>query len=303
MEFLRYPSLSKIGNVEVENIEVGTCHIMPKIDGTNASMWTNGKEACFGSRNRQLSLDNDNAGFMNHMVDRTNWTSDNYFDYLSDNPKHILYGEWLVPHSLKDYRDDAWKKFYVFDVYDTETEEFIPYDIYVHEFKTNYPGIIYIPVFKVMKNPTVKDLYFQAKEIKYLLKDPSCIGEGVVIKNYSWVNKNKRQTWAKLITTEFKDKHILEMGGSESGGICNEEKLVDHCVTMALIHKEHAKIVVRDGGWSSKSIPELLNTVFYCLVHEELWDALKLINHGSVNFKALKTFTILKIKKTMPELF
>lgn len=302
MEFLRYPSLSKIGNVEVENIEVGTCHIMPKIDGTNASMWYEfaGNRFCFGSRNRELSLDNDNAGFMNHMISQG---GEYYYHYLFNNPNHILYGEWLVPHSLKDYRDDAWKKFYVFDVYDTETEEFIPYDIYVHDFKTNYPGIIYIPVFKVMKNPTVEDLYFQAKEIKYLLKDPTCIGEGVVIKNYSWVNRNRRQTWAKLITTEFKDKHVAEMGGSESGGVCNEEKIVDHCVTEALVRKEHAKILVRNNGWSSKDIPTLLFNVFYCLFHEELWDALKLINHGSVNFKALKTFTILKIKKTMPELF
>lgn len=47
MEFLRYPSLSKIGNVEVENIEVGTCHIMPKIDGTNASIWMDGAVSSF----------------------------------------------------------------------------------------------------------------------------------------------------------------------------------------------------------------------------------------------------------------
>ena len=54
---------------------------------------------------------------------------------------------------------------------------------------------------------------------------------------------------------------------------------------------------------SNKCIPRLLETVFYCLVKEELWDALKVINYGSINFKALKTFTIMKIKEVKPELF
>ena len=40
--------------------------------------------------------------------------------FLIEYPYLRLYGESLVPHSIKDYREDAWRKFYVFDVYDME---------------------------------------------------------------------------------------------------------------------------------------------------------------------------------------
>ena len=32
------------------------------------------------------------------------------------NPGCRFFGEWLVPHSLKTYREDAWRDFYIFDV-------------------------------------------------------------------------------------------------------------------------------------------------------------------------------------------
>jgi ATP-dependent RNA circularization protein (DNA/RNA ligase family) len=41
-----------------------------------------------------------------------------------------LYGEWLVPHTLKTYNDDAWRKFYVFDVFDRKKERLLSYDEY-----------------------------------------------------------------------------------------------------------------------------------------------------------------------------
>ena len=40
----------------------------------------------------------------------------NLLEYLKANPTHRLFGEWLIPHRLRTYRDDAWKRFYVFDV-------------------------------------------------------------------------------------------------------------------------------------------------------------------------------------------
>lgn len=305
MDFLRYPSLSKLGHDEVEGIVIGQTYIMPKIDGTNGSLWVDWSDEIghwvlhAGSRNRELSLDNDNAGFFQAMSGPEGLP---YYQYLCKNPDHILYGEWLVPHSLKNYRDDAWRKFYVFDIYDASSECFIPYEYYEHTLK-NYPGLHYIPVYKIAKNPSTDELWRISKDIKYLLKEEHHIGEGIVIKNYHWSNKFKRQVWAKLVNAEFKEKHVLEMGASESGGECNEEKIVKHAVTEALIEKEYAKIVLDQGGWSNKCIPRLLETVFYCLVKEELWDALKVINYGSINFKALKTFTIMKIKEVKPELF
>ena len=62
MSFERYQHIVKVGADDVEDIEFGTCYIYPKLDGTNTSAWFEDGEIKVGSRNRELSLDNDNQG-------------------------------------------------------------------------------------------------------------------------------------------------------------------------------------------------------------------------------------------------
>lgn len=64
--FIKYQHIERIGTSEVEGILDGDCYVFPKLDGTNASIWMDDAELCCGSRNRQLSLENDNGGFINH---------------------------------------------------------------------------------------------------------------------------------------------------------------------------------------------------------------------------------------------
>ena len=37
MEFKKYQHIERLGTLEVEGIELGTCYVFPKIDGTNGS--------------------------------------------------------------------------------------------------------------------------------------------------------------------------------------------------------------------------------------------------------------------------
>ena len=92
--------------------------------GSNSSVWLDGDDIKCGSRNRELTLDNDNAGFYKSILD----DYDNIHQYLYKHPTHRLFGEWLIPHTLKTYDKDAWRKFYVFDV--MIEDEYINYDIY-----------------------------------------------------------------------------------------------------------------------------------------------------------------------------
>ena len=102
MEFLKYQHLEKFGTTEVMDIEMGTCYIFPKIDGTNASLWfDNGVQG--GSRRRHLSINSDNAGFLNWAIEQ-----DEIINFFSVNKTLRLCGEWLVPHTLKTYIDSAW---------------------------------------------------------------------------------------------------------------------------------------------------------------------------------------------------
>lgn len=315
MTFLRYPHLERYGNQEVADIDFGICHIFPKLDGTNASVWYEkspegwNKIVC-GSRNRQLNWklstpekvvddsdkQSDNAGFALWMREQTH-----IHTFLYENPNIVLYGEWLVPHTIKNYRDDAWRKFYVFDVYDKYTEKFLSYDNY--QGLLHLAGIEYIPCLQTIRNPSYDNLICAAKEFsKYLMKDGQT-GEGIVIKNYEWKNKYNRITWAKIVNSEFKEQNAKEFGPSELINVSNAEKIVEKCCTKTLVEKEYTKILMQEEGWSSRLIPKLLHTVYYSIVTEELWNCLKTINKGSVNFRELEHLCFKKIKTLKPEIF
>ena len=92
MDFVKYPHLERFGTDEVDGINVGECHIFPKIDGTNASFWWDGEKLACGSRNRRLSVDEDNAGFMNWAI-----TQPHVVEFARQFPLLVVYGEWLVP--------------------------------------------------------------------------------------------------------------------------------------------------------------------------------------------------------------
>lgn len=301
MEFRKYQHIERFGTDEVDGIEFGKCYIFYKIDGTNASVWLDkeGKVKA-GSRNRELTLENDNAGFYNAIIN-----DERIINYLNKHPSHRLFGEWLVPHTLKTYRQDAWRKFYIFDVcLDKEDGlEYIPYDIYkplLEEFNLDY-----IPPLAIITNPTYESLIkCLEKTGQFLIEDGKGIGEGIVIKNYDFYNKYKRQTWAKIVANEFKEKHHKEMGCPEiKTEKMIEEKIVDDFCTESFIEKEYTKIVIEQNGWQSKYIPMLLGRVFSELIKEESWNIVKKYKNPKIDYKTLNALVIRKIKETKKEVF
>lgn len=301
MEFRKYQHLERFGTDEVQGIEFGEVYIFPKIDGTNASVWLgDDRYVKAGSRNRELSYENDNAGFFKFAS-----AHDGIIRYLQDHPNHRLYGEWLVPHSLKTYREDAWRKFYVFDVVldvGDDDFEYIPYEVYKNELDEY--GIDYIIPIAKMKNSTYESFMKSLEKNTFLIKDGEGVGEGIVIKNYGFKNRFRRTTWAKIVTTEFKEKHAKEMGVNEIElKKMIEEEIVDEYVTSALVEKEYAKIVNEMDGWQSKYIPILLSKVFYEVINEETWHFIKKHKMPTINFRTLNALTTQKIKEVKKELF
>ncbi len=294
--FIKYQHLERFGNTEVEGIQIGTTYVFPKIDGTNASLWMEDGVLCAGSRNRQLSVEADNAGFFNAMKDdRRMLAFFNKYPYLT------LYGEWLVPHTLNTYREDAWRRFYVFDVYDQVAEKLWHFDVYEPLLKEF--NIDYLAPLAIMKNASV-DMYTACLEKNvFLIKDGAGFGEGIVIKNYDFVNRFGNQVWAKIVTNEFKENHHKEMGAPVLGGVVLEQTIVDKYVTQAMVDKVHAKIVLAQDGWHSKCIPQLLNTVFYDLVKEETWNFIKENKNPLIDFRALHVYTVAKVKQLRSDLF
>lgn len=301
MEFRKYQHLERYGTDEVDGIEFGDCFIFPKIDGTNSSIWLDDEgNVKAGSRNRTLSLENDNAGFYAHVL-----SNDKLISYLKKHPTHRLYGEWLVPHTIKTYREDAWRKFYVFDITidkGEESVEYIPYDIYkpmLDEFELEY-----IPPIAKVSNATYETFLKALEKNEFLIQDGQGVGEGIVVKNYDFYNKYKRQTWAKIVTTEFKEKHNKTMGYNElKVSKMVEEEIVEEFCTSAFIEKEFAKIINEKEGWKSQYIPMLLGRVFSELVKEEIWNILKKYKNPKIDFKTLNALTVQKIKKVKQDIF
>ena len=137
MEFKKYQHVERFGTIETDGIDNGMCYVFPKIDGTNAQLWWD-DGLCAGSRNRELTVGADNAGFYEWAKGQRVFNS-----FFGKHPQLRLYGEWLVPHTLKTYNESVWRKFYVFDVMDED--KYLHYDEYskiLDEF-----GIEYIPLF------------------------------------------------------------------------------------------------------------------------------------------------------------
>lgn len=296
MEFRKYMHIEKFGTTEVDGIELGRCYVFPKIDGTNSSVWQGAFNIAAGSRTRELTVDKDNAGFYQWVIN-----NDSLKRLIYDMPALVVYGEWLVPHSLKTYKETAWKDFYVFDVWDISTGKYMPYEEY-QKIMELY-NISYIPPIAIITNPSEDQLYYQLQNNIFLIEDGKGKGEGIVIKNYDFVNKFGRTTWAKIVTSEFKEKNAKPMGAPEmSGAKMVEYEIAEKYVTLHLCEKVYNKIE-NEKGWTSKCIPQLLNTVYYDLLREDSWNFVKEHKNPTINYNTLMGFTFMKVKEHLPKLF
>jgi hypothetical protein len=228
-DYVKYQHVEKLGSDDVDGILFGEVYVFPKIDGTNAHIWEEDGTIHFGSRTREVSIESDNAGFMNWAAANKNIWHDLFYALP---PKSHVFGEWLVPHSLKTYRDDAWRNFYLFDIV-LENGMHMPYEEYHPLIKDT--GVNYIPPLRIIKNPQLENIMRVLDDNNYLIEDGKGIGEGVVLKNYNFVNKYGRQVWAKIVTSEFKEKHHKEMGAPVTSGTAYvEEEIVEHYLTETL---------------------------------------------------------------------
>lgn len=321
-EFVRYHHVERLGTTEVEGIEVGQAHVFPKLDGANASIWERDGSLRAGSRNRELSLERDNAGFLAWAVGR-----DELLQAVVDHPDWVIYGEWLVPHTFKAYREDAWKRFWVFDVYSRITEKLLHYDEYSSVLREL--GLDVIEPLAIVTNGSDDRFVHLASTNTYLVQDGGGAGEGVVIKNYAYTNRFGRQCWAKVVRNEFKEENRRAFGVTEIGDRMIEAEIAEYYVTPSFVAKERAKIQqalweehLSAGGpvidsrdvWDmdafigtrearSKLIPRLLETVFHELVREETYDIVKRYRGPTIDFRKLRAQVVYRTKLGAADLF
>lgn len=297
--FKKYQHLDKLGSQGTEGILDGECYVFPKLDGTNASLWSEEGKICAGSRTRQLSEDSDNAGFYKAML-----VDPSIHKFFLSYPNIRLYGEWLVPHTLKTYKNHAWRKFYVFDVVNEDANgkfEYVPYDVYKEWL--DFAGLNYIPPYFKSDKLTSDNLNEFLDKNDYLVAEG--VGEGLVVKRYDYVNRFGHIVWAKVVHSDFKDAlkkfKINDLEFAEP----IETKIVNAFLNQSLIDKVYAKLCVanEDSLFNKKQIPQLLNTVWYDFVHEELWEVLKKYKNPEIKFDKLQNEVYRAVRKGLPQVF
>ena len=329
--FRKYDHLERLGHPGVRGIlDAPVVFVFPKLDGTNASVWYDEHDGVSaGSRNRQLSLDKDNAGFLAWVLSDDPRASA-LRQFVKENPGLIVYGEWLVPHSLRTYREDSWRRFWVFDVYKRDADRYLSWPEYEDLLPKEVDRIL--PLAEV-SSPSEEQLQALLQRNTFLIKDGKGAGEGIVLKSYFWRNSFDRQPWAKLISNEFKEKNSAAFGVPKIKGEKQvEQEAVEQLATEAFIEKTFYKVVLAIssemntdldkpethciGGpryvqeraefvqeHRAKIIPRFLGTLWHDFVTEEIWTIAKKFKNPTIDLKRMHGILIAKAKQTLKEVF
>lgn len=291
-EFKKYQHVERLSgdNPEVEGLLNGKVYIQPKIDGTNGVVGCKDGQIWCGKRTAILGEGADNQKFKQTILADIRFKA-----FFRQFPDLVLYGEWLVPHTIKEYVPSAWEKFYVFDVV-TEIDGEFKYlnpDTYI-PMLASYK-IDFVPIMDILDNPDMEEVKAYTEQNHFLLPE-GMVGEGIVIKNYDYHNPYGRQTWGKIVRPQFKEKMYNNI---PDDGRTFEQILVDDLLTREFVLKEYEKIIEDIGGFNGTVIPRLLGTVYYEFIRDEMPTILKKYKHPTINFKKLKESIEKKVKAYM----
>lgn len=281
MEFRKYDKVHRLGKEETEGILEGVCHIQEKIDGANTSIWLdeNSVIQC-GSRNRHL-IDDDFNGFVTYA--RSHEGIKAFFEMQ---PYSILYGEWLVKHTIQ-YKHTCYKKFYLFDIYNSgEFASPLAVEDIANKFEIDC-----VPNIAEFINPTLDQINDLVGKSQFGDR-----GEGVVIKNMDFVNKFGDLVYAKVVCSDFKEKNLLIFNDNDKhSDTYNEMYFVNKYMTLSRVKKITEKLQPEiNEKLDMKHIPRVCETAYHDMLTEEIWEASKKIQ--SINFKSLKNIAHKKAK-------
>lgn len=268
--------IKEIGETEFTETNVGCfvvgdmIQISEKVDGANASIALDeeGNLVAF-SRKQQLDYNNNLRGFWNYVqeLDKTKF---------QDLGKRVIFGEWLCSHTVK-YNADAYNKWYVYDMWDTETEQWLPQSV-VKEFAESH-GLEYVHVL-------YEGEFISWDHCKSFLNSPAYGNdqEGIVIKNQTRINDpNTRQPfYLKIVNDSFSEtkiknhvKKVLDPQHQEEKN--QAEEMAKQLITRERILKEINKMIdegilpeklqPKDMSVIAKNLP---SRVYHDLIKEEI---------------------------------
>lgn len=143
--------------------------IEEKLDGSNASIKREGTELKCYSRNKELDAKETLNGFYNYVQGlRVEDFKEGY----------IYFGEWLVKHTIV-YKEENYKNFYCFDIYEESSERYLSNKRLEEELKGNGSVVYREPLYKG-KLESMEQVEGYAGVSEYT--EEGVKGEGVVMK-------------------------------------------------------------------------------------------------------------------------
>lgn len=285
----------------------GDKYVFPKLDGANATVWADNEGVVHaGVRNRELTMDDDNAGFCKHAMESE--TMEPIRRFCVDNPFMVVCGEWLGGKAghIKSYLN---KEFYVFDmklatVPNSGTEKhfgYLPYNSYFKALaKYGYKYII--PPLRVYQNGvpvTIEDIA-RVADANHFNLPTDVVGEGVVVKNYSYLSRFGNYEQGKIVRAEFKERKGQKLNKSITEDSNIEQAIVDDLVSSSDIQKCINKVSDILGEEFSKNNGKMVGMVmemaFSDLLSEEARVIAKKYGKYPIVFNKVKKYVYAKAR-------
>ena len=236
-----------------------------KLDGSNGQILFDAETGTLKafSRRNELNQNNTLQGFYDFVQ-----ALDASIVSAALTSRYILFGEWVVKHTIR-YPEDKMKQFYVFDVYDTETEQYIPWDFTKQI--AEFIGLKTVPLFYDGPFISWEHIYSFVGKTE-MGGEPT--GEGVVIKSQDRLDNKSSRTpaYVKIVAKEFSEVHQSkpqkEIDPEKLAKKQADEVLAATIVTQRRVEKTLEKLIddtllkpdwdEHDLGYLAKTAPKLV---------------------------------------------
>lgn len=273
----KYPEIERLGHEDNKDIflnQEDSLVIEEKVDGGNGSFWLENDGIHFGSRNRDLTLENDIKMFEGFQKQLREHLESLEKEGIKVNPDYVYYIEWMAKHTI-NYTSAP---FVIgFDIrlkraINSEGEGlFIGRESREQEF--NRLKIENVPLAWRGKVNELKKL--QIRELIPKSKYFDGYAEGIVIKNYCRKSSHGNyQLYAKLVRDEFKEDNKAVFGNVRNKD-SDTSKIIQEFCTDARIRKAVLYFVDNGDKLELKLMSKVPHYVITDIMKEEILTIIK----------------------------
>ena len=239
MGFKKYIDIERLGHEDNKDIFFSgedTLVVEEKVDGGNGCFWEEEDGIHFGSRNRDLTVENDTKMFQSLQLLLKEHLHNLSTEDIKLNPDYIYYIEWMAKHTISYTRAPYVIGFDIRMKHANNVEGcgmFIGRDAREQEF--NRLKIENVPC---VWRGTVADIKkLNIHELIPKSKYFDGYAEGIVIKNYCRKHPfNNHQIYAKIVREEFKEDNKAVFGSVRSK-TSDTSRIIERFFTPARIRK------------------------------------------------------------------